>query len=111
MFKWYVDHRDLHSFPTRRSSDLYQTPLTTLRQMFEVSGAGLVLAAIYLYTHSLLLIMTYHGLYDFILFLQAGIGEYGNPVKSAVQPTMMDWQGTILRVTIYAAIADRKSVV
>ena len=83
----------------------YQTPLTTLRQMFEVSGAGLVLAAIYLYTHSLLLIMTYHGLYDFILFLQAGIGEYGNPVKSAVQPTMMDWQGTILRVTIYAVIA------
>ncbi|WP_338200436.1 CPBP family intramembrane glutamic endopeptidase [Lactobacillus rizhaonensis] len=84
----------------------YQTPLATLRQMLEISGWGLVIAAIYLYTHSLLLTMTYHGLYDFILFLfQGGISEYGNTVKSAVQPTMMDWQGTILRVTIYAAIA------
>src|SRR6266511_3832614 len=31
-FKWYGHHRDLHSFPTRRSSDLPEDPVEDPRQ-------------------------------------------------------------------------------
>src|SRR5437763_5407896 len=38
-FQWFADHRDLHSFPTRRSSDL--TPAQTVADgaVFPVRGA------------------------------------------------------------------------
>src|SRR5687768_7355660 len=36
-FYWYGDHRDLHSFPTRRSSDL---PFTVLMRRSASSGSG-----------------------------------------------------------------------
>lgn len=84
----------------------YQTFLATLRQMVEIGCWGLVLAAVYLYTHSLLLTMTYHGLYDFILFLlQGGIAESGNIVKNTFQPTAYDWQQTLIRIAIYTFLA------
>lgn len=84
----------------------YQSFLATLRQMIEIGSWGLVLAAVYLYTHSLLLTMTYHGLYDFILFLlQGGIAESGNIVKNTFQPTAYDWQLTFIRMAIYTFIA------
>ena len=84
----------------------HQTPLATLHQILEIGSWGFVIAAVYLYTHSLLLTMTYHGLYDFIIFLfQGGINTYGDSITSAVQPTMGDWQAVFFRVAIYTAIA------
>src|SRR5256885_16608955 len=40
-FKLYGDHRDLHSFPTRRSSDLHDAPHVALRRPMSASiGVG-----------------------------------------------------------------------
>ena len=85
--------------------DLKNT-LPVLKQVIEMTGWAFVVAAVYLYTHSLLLTMTYHSLYDLIVFLLYGsITKNGNTTKSVVQPTIVDWQGAFLWLAIYAVIA------
>ncbi|AWM75980.1 CPBP family intramembrane glutamic endopeptidase [Lactobacillus kullabergensis] len=84
----------------------FKNTLPVLKQVIEVTGWAFVVAAVYLYTHSLLLTMTYHSLYDLIVFLFYGsITKYGNTTKSVVQPTIVDWQGAFLWLAIYAVIA------
>ena len=84
----------------------FQTLPATMNQIIHVIGFGFLYAAIYLYTHSILLTMIHHTLYDLISFLsQGGITEYGNAVRTAVQPTIGDWQCTFLWLFIYAFIA------
>src|SRR5690606_40631290 len=38
LFQWYAYHRDLHSFPTRRSSDLTHTSPVQARYMEQAKG-------------------------------------------------------------------------
>ena len=84
----------------------FKNTLPVLKQVIEVTGWAFVVAAVYLYTHSLLLTMTYHSLYDLIVFLLYGsITKNGNTTKSVVQPTIVDWQGAFLWLAIYAVIA------
>ncbi|MDF7637981.1 CPBP family glutamic-type intramembrane protease [Lactobacillus sp. ESL0791] len=56
----------------------FQSLPATLYQMFGVGSSALFLAAIYLYTDSLLVGMIYHCLYDFPVFLFQGAADVGN---------------------------------
>src|SRR5689334_24933847 len=42
LFQFYGDHRNLHSFPTRRSSDLNQAPARELFPAAQAKGYGII---------------------------------------------------------------------
>ncbi|KGG54902.1 CPBP family intramembrane glutamic endopeptidase [Lactobacillus sp. wkB10] len=63
-----------------------QTLSVTINQIIHATGWGFLYAAIYLYTHSILLTMIHHSLYDFINFLfQSSITKYSAHVGFSLQ--------------------------
>ncbi|MDF7639861.1 CPBP family glutamic-type intramembrane protease [Lactobacillus sp. ESL0791] len=82
-----------------------QSPKATLVQMLQISGLGLLLAAAYLYTGSLLVPITFHGVYDFLLFIMHNEASNNGVFKSRMaDPTAVQWLGTFVYVIFYVVI-------
>ncbi|WEV50768.1 CPBP family intramembrane metalloprotease [Lactobacillus sp. ESL0731] len=80
----------------------YQSLPATLLQMFTVSSMGMLFAAIYLYTHSLLTTMIYHGVYDLIVFvISKNFGTYGQALKRTIMLTSQNYYSAIIQFCVF----------
>ena len=89
---------------------LMQPLSATILQMINAFAAGIVFAAVYLYTGSFLVNLGYHAVYDILAFLATG-----STVMTV--PHIFDWEYLFITTLIYLAFAffllsgKRKSVI